>query len=55
MDLVSDERVKDELNKCFKFSTTQTLVFIDKVFGFQHGLIKDIFKRDLHIKLTNEK
>ena len=55
MDLVSDERIKDELNKCFKFSTIETLAFIDKVFGLQHGLIKDIFKRDLHIKLTNEK
>ena len=48
---VSQERIRDEMFKCFKFDTTKTLLLLQKY----PLLIDKIFSGDLWLKPTNEK
>lgn len=48
---LSEDRIREELYKCFKFSTRETIIWL----GEYAGLANVLFERNLWLKPTNEK
>lgn len=54
MDVVSSERIMEELKKCFKHNTKRTFEFLRIICLSNHNLYNSILKDDFWLKPTNE-
>lgn len=55
MSVVSSERIREELFKCFKFDTLRTLTYLSRIKSLNLSLYEEIFKGDLWLLPTLKK